>query len=306
MAFLFGVLIPYVALAVFFCGVVYRVVTWGRSPVPFRIPVTGGQQKSLPWIRHATLDNPSSGWGVIGRMALEVLFFRSLLRNTKMELREGPKLTYHWEKWLWLAGLTFHWSLAIVLLRHLRFFLQPVPGFVRWVTTLDGFFQIGLPVLYITDITFVLALSYLLWRRVAIPQVRYISLPTDYILPALILGVAFTGILMRYVVRVDVTSVKELILGWVTFHPTVPAGIGLIFYLHLASVNLLIAYLPFSKLTHMVGIFMTPTRNLPNDSRTQRHVNPWNPPVHVHTYEEYEDEFRDKMRQAGLPLEKES
>jgi hypothetical protein len=26
--------------------------------------------------------------------------------------------------------------------------------------------------------------------------------------------------------------------------------------------------------------------------------------VHTHTYEEYEDEFREVMREAGLPLEK--
>jgi hypothetical protein len=36
-----------------------------------------------------------------------------------------------------------------------------------------------------------------------------------------------------------------------------------------------------------------------------RHVNPWNYPVKVHTYEEYEDDFRVKMKNAGLPVEKE-
>ena len=41
-----------------------------------------------------------------------------------------------------------------------------------------------------------------------------------------------------------------------------------------------------------------------NDSRFKRHVNPWNYPVKVHTYEEYEDEFRDKMIAVGLPVEK--
>jgi hypothetical protein len=55
---------------------------------------------------------------------------------------------------------------------------------------------------------------------------------------------------------------------------------------------------------HLGGVFMSPTRNLANDSRMRRHVNPWNYDVEVHTYEEYEDEFRDVMRGAGLPLEK--
>ena len=56
---------------------------------------------------------------------------------------------------------------------------------------------------------------------------------------------------------------------------------------------------------HMGGIFLSPTRNLANDNRMNRHLNPWNAPVKVHTYEEYEDEFREKMKLAGLPVEKE-
>jgi hypothetical protein len=35
------------------------------------------------------------------------------------------------------------------------------------------------------------------------------------------------------------------------------------------------------------------------------HTNPWDYPVKVHTYEEYEDEFRDKMKAAGIPVDKE-
>jgi len=67
----------------------------------------------------------------------------------------------------------------------------------------------------------------------------------------------------------------------------------------------LLAYFPFSKLMHAPGVFLSPTRNLANDSRAKRHINPWSYPVKVHTYEEYEDEFRDAMKEAGLPVEKE-
>jgi len=54
----------------------------------------------------------------------------------------------------------------------------------------------------------------------------------------------------------------------------------------------------------MGGVFLSPTRNLANTNRARRHLNPWNGPVPVHTYEEWEDEFRDKIRAAGIPLEK--
>ena len=102
---LFLVFIPYGAFVVFLAGVVWRIVSWAQSPVPFRIPTTCGQQKSLPWIKSEPLESPSGTAGVIGRMALEVLLFRSLFRNTKAEIYEGRPV-YGSAKWLWFFGLT--------------------------------------------------------------------------------------------------------------------------------------------------------------------------------------------------------
>jgi len=301
----FGVVVPYLAVLTFFVGIIYRVVTWARAPVPFRIPTTGGQQKSLPWIKWSCLDNPSTKGGTFARMALEILTFRSLFRNTRLELRDGPKLDYASSKWLWLAALAFHYCFLVIFLRHFRFFLEPVPGLVELLQRLDGFFEVGVPGLYLTDAIIVLALLYLLLRRFAIPQIRYISLAADYFPLFLILGLVFSGILMRYFIKVDIRGAKQLAMGLVSLHPTVPEGIGSIFYVHLFLLSVLIAYFPFSKLMHAPGVFLSPTRNLPNDSRMVRHINPWNYPVKVHSYEAYENDFREKMIEAGLPVEKE-
>jgi len=305
MYYVFGVIIPYLAILTFIGGFVYRIMNWARSPVPFVIPTTAGQQYSFPWIKQNKLDNPSTTAGAIGRMALEVLLFRSLFRNSKVELRDGPKLTYQWEKWLWLAGLLFHWSFLIIFIRHLRFFTEPVPGFVHLADTLDGILQVGLPGIYLTDGLILATVTYLFIRRVVIPQIKYISLPADYFPLFLILALATSGILMRYFIRVDLLKVKELAMGLASFHPTVPEGIGVMFFIHFFLVCTLFAYFPFSKLMHLGGVFLSPTRNMPNDSRMVRHVNPWDYPVKVHTYEEYEDHFREKMIEAGLPVEKE-
>ena len=94
-------------------------------------------------------------------------------------------------------------------------------------------------------------------------------------------------------------------MGIISFHPVIPQGIGVLFYIHLFLVSILLAYFPFSKLMHAPGLFLSPTRNLANDSRARRHINPWGYPVKVHTYEEYEDEFRDAMKEAGVPVERE-
>ena len=128
----------------------------------------------------------------------------------------------------------------------------------------------------------------------------------DYFPLLLLLGIAVTGYLMRYTTaKADLIEVKELAMGLLSFHPVIPAGLDSIFYLHIFLVSVLIAYFPFSKLLHMAGVFMSPTRNLANNSRAKRHINPWNYDVKVHTYEEYEEEFRDVMKAAGMPVEKE-
>jgi len=300
--FLFGVILPYLAIAVFLAGVVYRVFLWAKTPVPFRIPTTCGQERTLPWIKSNRLDAPDTTLGVIGRMALEVLLFRSLFRNTKAELREGPRLVYGEEKWLWLAAIAFHWSFLMIFLRHLRLFMEPVPRFVYLLQTLDGFLQIGLPVLYMTDIVIVAALLWLLWRRLGEAQVRYISLFSDYFALFLLLGLVLSGVFMRYFTKVDIVGIKEMAMGLVTFSPKVVAGVGAPFYIHLMFLTVLAAYFPFSKLMHMGGVFLSPTRNLANNNRMKRHVNPWNYPVKVHTIEEWEEEFKDKIKACGLPM----
>ena len=302
--FFFGVIVPYVAIAIFILGFMYRVLQWGKSPVPFCIPTTCGQQKTLPWIKHDKLENPATTLQVIGRMLLEVLFFRSLFRNLKTEMKDG-KIVYGSEKLLWLGGLVFHWTFLFIFIRHFRFFFQDVPSILQLMEGMDSFFQVGAPLFYMTDAVILGALTFLIFRRIYLPQIRYISLAADFFPLFLIFGIALSGILMRYFFKVYVVAVKQYAMGLISFSPVIPQGIGAIFYVHLFLICTLLIYFPFSKLMHMGGVFLSPTRNMANDSRVVRHINPWNYPVHVHTYAEYEDEFREKMKKAGLPVEKE-
>jgi nitrate reductase gamma subunit len=299
------IVVPYTAFAVFLAGFCWRVVVWALSPVPFRIPTTCGQQKSLPWIKASWLENPSTGRGALARMALEILLFRSLFRNSRAELYEG-RYVFGEDKYLWLSSLAFHWALLIIVLRHLRFLVEPVPSFVLAIERVDRFFQIGAPALYLSDIVALCSLAYLLLRRLRDPLLRYLSLPADYFALTLLLSIAVSGVIMRYWTRVDVVAAKRLALGWVTLHPFVPDGLGGMFRVHLLLVSALLAYFPFSKLMHMGGVFLSPTRNLANNNRMKRHINPWNSPVKTHSYPEWEHEFSDKMTAAGIPLDNEA
>ncbi len=303
---LFGIVFPYLAILIFIGGFINKVVGWAKSPVPFRIPTTCGQANSLPWIKQDVLDNPSTTTGVVLRMFLEVVLFRSLFRNTQADVYDGPKLRYGSSKYLWLFGLLFHYSFLVIVVRHLRLFADPVPFFVNILDYADGFLQIGLPHLYQSDLVILGAITLLFLRRIMLVNVRYISLPADYFPLFLIFAIASTGMLMRYVTRVDVVSIKQLAVGLSTLHPTIIGDLGAVFYVHIFLVCTLLIYFPFSKLMHMGGVFMSPTRNLANNSRMVRHINPWNDPnLKPHSYAAYEDEFREFMVDAGIPVDKE-
>lgn len=302
----FGIVLPYVAIAVFIVGFIYRIYNWAKSPVPFRIPTTAGQQKSLDFIKENKIDNPSSKGGVIVRMLLEIFFFRSLFRNSKAEVTEEGNITYQWEKWLWLFGLCFHWGFFLTVVRHLRFFTDPVPGFLSIMEMVDGVFWIDLQRLYLTGVLLLLGITALFIRRLYLDKVRYISLVNDFFPLLLIMAIAITGMSLRYLTHTDVNAVKELAVGLAHFAPAMPeASISVMFYFHLTLVCSLLIYFPTSKLMHAAGVFMSPTRNMANNNRMVRHINPWNPEVEVHSYEEYEKDFHVKMKAVGLPLDRE-
>ena len=62
---LFGVVLPYAAVLVFIGGMIWRMAYWAKSPVPFCIPTTGGQEQSLDFIKQAKIDCPSTTWGAV-------------------------------------------------------------------------------------------------------------------------------------------------------------------------------------------------------------------------------------------------
>ena len=307
---LFGIVIPYICFLVFMIGLIYRIVYWAKSPVSYKIPTTCGQHKNLasPWFKHNRLENPFTTFDVILRMFLEVVFFRSLFRNLRADLY-GKRLIYGSAKWLWLGAILFHWSFFIIILRHVRLFTNPVPGIIEKLDYLDSFIQsLGVPPIYITDILILVGLTFLLLRRFIDSKVSYLSYGSDFFPLFLLIGIGVTGVLMRYYFKVDLYAVKQLTLGLATLHPTIPEGakIGTIFYIHLFLVSSLAAYFPFSKLVHMVGVFFSVTRNMPNNNRYKRHVNPWEYPIKHLSYYEFQERFKDKMIEAGIPIDEEA
>jgi len=297
----------YAAAAVFLCGLSWRVWVWARTPEPFRIPTTTGQQASLPGLARSRVESPSTRTGVAGRLALEALLFRSLFRNTAPAPAPAgaadPPPVFLERKALWLGALALHYSLLVIVVRHLRLFVDPVPALATALAAADGFFEIGTPRLYAADVVVIAALAYLLARRIRDPLLRYVSLPADYLALGTLIAVTGSGIILRYVARTDVTAVRGYTLGLVALAPGPLAGPTGWLAVHVAAVAFLLAILPFTKMMHAAGVWLSPTRNQANDSRRRRHVNPWNAPVPVHGYAAWQAEFRDKLAAAGLPID---
>jgi len=233
MSALFALLF-YLAFALFALGLGYKIYDFAHTPAPLKIPTTPA---------------PINTGGVVLRMAREVLFFESLFKANL---------------WTWGLGWLFHASLALVLLRHLRYFTEPVWAWVAFIQPFGVY----------AGITMLLSLAGLWARRLFVERIRYISTPSDHLMLALLMAIAASGLLMKFLAHTDVIAVKGFILGLMYFNwQPLPAHLGL--YVHLFLVAVLLLIFPISKLLHAPGLFFSPSRNQTDNPREKRHLAAW-------------------------------
>ena len=157
-------------------------------------------------------------------------------------------------------------DLALIVLRHLRYFIQPIPSLIVFAQPFGMY----------AGITMVIGLLGLWARRFLVDRVRYISTPSDHLILALLIGIGLTGLTMTFLgpVHPDVVDVKGFIRGLLTFSfQPVPGEIILL--IHLFLVAMLMIIFPISKLLHVPGVFFSPTRNMVDNPREKRHLAPW-------------------------------
>lgn len=233
-ATLFFALLFYAAALLCVVGLVYKIADYARTPAPLKIPTTPA---------------PTTSGGVVLRMLREVTLFESLFKANL---------------WIWLFGFMFHVALALVLLRHLRYFTEPVWSWVVWIQPFGIYGGLAM----------VAGLAALWGRRFLVERIRYISTVSDHLMLALLIGVGISGLSMKFVVHTDIISVKEFFLGLMRFDLQ-PLPVQPLLFVHLTLVALLIAIFPYSKLLHAPGLFFSPGRNQVDDSRERRHLAPW-------------------------------
>ena len=231
---IFYTVLFYFATGVFVIGLAVKIRSYAKTPAPLKI---------------ATTPAPVTTGGVSLRMAREVVFFESLFKSSK---------------WTWVFGWTFHFALLLVVLRHLRYFQEPVWMPIVLIQPFGTYAGFAL----------VAALGGLWARRWLVDRVRYISTPSDHLMLALLIAIGLTGMAMRFVAHTDIVAVKVFVLGLMRFDwQPVPADPVLL--IHLALVAGLIIVFPISKLLHAPGLFFSPTRNQADNAREVRHVSAW-------------------------------
>lgn len=230
---LFAILF-YFATSVFVVGTLYRISVYTRTPAPLKIPTTPA---------------PITTGGVVLRMMREVFLFESLFKANL---------------WTWGLGWLFHASLALVLLRHLRYFTEPVWAWVAFIQPFGMY----------AGITMLLGVAGLWARRLFVERIRYISTPSDHLMLVLFLVIAASGLIMKFSAHTDVIAVKGFILGLMYFDwQVLPSSIAL--YTHLSLVAVLLMIFPISKLLHAPGLFFSPGRNQADNPRDKRHISGW-------------------------------
>ncbi|MDH4134616.1 MAG: respiratory nitrate reductase subunit gamma [Gammaproteobacteria bacterium] len=224
----------YLATAIFVVGLAFKIRDYARTPAPLKIALTP-----------APLTRAGVGW----RLTREVVFFESLFRSNK---------------WTWGLGWMFHAALALVVLRHFRYFQEPVWTVIALIQpfgTYAGFAMVA-------------GLAGLWARRFLVDRVRYISTPSDHLMLALLIAIGLTGLGMRFVSHTDIVAVKAFMLGLMRFDlQALPADPVLL--VHLGLVALLMIIFPISKLLHAPGLFFSPTRNQTDNPREARHLATW-------------------------------
>ncbi len=224
----------YAATIILIAGLAFRIWTYNKTPTPFKVPVTPA---------------PLTKSGVAGRLAKEVVLFASLFKSNK---------------WIWFFGWLFHMALALVILRHIRYFNEPVWW---WVSLIQPFGVYA-------GFVMIAGLVSLLVRRIVVERIRYISNLSDYLMLILLIAIGASGLAMKFVAHTDIIALKAFMLGMMYFDwQTIPDEPVLL--VHLGLVISLMIIFPFSKLLHVPGVFFSPSRNQTDDAREKRHLAPW-------------------------------
>ena len=192
----------YICIAVFAWRILWRILLLSRK--------SENRTEKVQTVRKIT---PAA----ILHMTGDIFFLTRLFRTNKI---------------LWFGEWIFHYAFLFVLLRHVRYFLYPVP---EWIV---NFQPAGIYAGYVLT----LSLLYILIVKLVIDKKTYFS-SYNFFLLFLLFIISLTGIVMKNFVRPDVVDIKHFVMSTMFFKPG-PAPQSFLFALHFIVTSIFIASLP--------------------------------------------------------------
>jgi len=221
LAFIIGVVLPPITFVVFVAAMLNRLWTWKKLPQP-----------------GMTLF-PTSSKGTAAGVVKETLFFPSLFRG---------------DRFLWAMSWLFHAMLVLILVGHLRV-VTDFPAL--WSALHIDPDTMSAVVGGAAGVTILVMIVLLIARRFAVDRVREISAPADYFALFLLLAIVLTGNAMRFVDHFDLAASRQYFASLVMLRWPVAVPESGWFLAHLFLGQMLLLYMPFSKLMHFGGVFFT-------------------------------------------------
>jgi nitrate reductase gamma subunit len=224
LAFLIGGVLPYFVIPAFVAGMGYRFWVWSKTPQPAKLTLFPAAKTFR---------------GVLA----ESFFFPSLFRGDRV---------------LWFFAWLFHSTLALVFVGHIRVFSSAIDRILKSAGMSPE--AIDLMSSRVGGLAGVILLAtglLLLLRRLGISRVREISRVPDFLAPLLLVILIITGDLLRFTTPFDLEQTRHWAASLLRLSPLVPNN-GM-FLLHLTLAQILILFIPFSKILHFGGIFFTQT-----------------------------------------------
>jgi nitrate reductase gamma subunit len=227
--------LPYVTFIVTLGGFLYRIFSWASArPRKYKVKKYYYGRRGFPGLVIAR---------IIKGLFLELLLLRRVFRASKP---------------VGIITLLFHWSLLGMAIGHLRVFVEYPAAFWRFIgiTTAEGMEWFSAVTGITVGIIFIASLAALLLRRVIVKEVRMISTFEDYVLLVLLLAIGIVGEGQRFFTHIGLEQLEALRIFWLNLLAFTPTPIPVTdpwFMAHCILAQIIIMYLPFSKLIHILG-----------------------------------------------------
>ena len=218
----------YLALAVFIGGMAWRIYQWSTTP------------KSA--VRLGMFPKPKTKLGRFGKLMKDTFI-------APQSAKIAPVM--------WTFAFMFHFAALAVAIGHLHIVMEY--PFLPELLGPEGMESLATIAGGIAGVLMLVGILFWIARR-TYGAYKNLSVPEDYLLLALLLGIVLMGDHMRFVGNLSADTYRVWFNSVLAFKPVIPvemltSNTGFSLGTHMLFTDLFLIYFPFSKMVHAIGAF---------------------------------------------------